>query len=199
MELLIKNIKDNQDNAIRSVCQFCGINTDSTIDHYLPKENYPEFSVAHLNLIPCCPDCNSKKSVKWLNSDKERMILNLYNDIIPNMKFLFIDLEFNEDIPVGKYYLSNQSNIDNDLYKLIESHYKELDLLNRYNDRFNSNYTEIFNSLNNSTFKGKPNLVQTFLISDYNENVPSFGINHYRLVLKEALANNDDFVNLISR
>lgn len=197
LETLIKNIKENQPNQIRSVCQFCCINTDSTIDHYMPKEEFPEFSVAHLNLIPCCPDCNSKKSISWLSASKKRVILNLYNDLIPCTQFLFVDVMFKNDIPIGKYYLSNKNNIDNDLYRLIQSHYEKLELVNRYNDKFNTNYTQILNSLNNPIFKGNPKLVTSLLVSEYQNGISDFGINNYKLVLKEELARNNHFINLI--
>ena len=33
-------------------CPFCGLNESSTLDHYLPKKAYPEFSIFSLNLVP---------------------------------------------------------------------------------------------------------------------------------------------------
>ena len=44
-------------------CPYCGINTADTLDHYLPKELFPEFSVNAANLIPCCGRCNLLKGV----------------------------------------------------------------------------------------------------------------------------------------
>ena len=37
-------------------CPFCGISESSTLDHYLPKEQYPEFSVFPKNLVPSCAE-----------------------------------------------------------------------------------------------------------------------------------------------
>lgn len=42
-------------------CPFCGISELSTLDHYLPKELYPEFSVFPKNLVPSCAVCNTRK------------------------------------------------------------------------------------------------------------------------------------------
>ena len=42
-------------------CYMCGGMNAGTLDHLLPKDNYPEFSFFSKNLIPSC-DCNSKKS-----------------------------------------------------------------------------------------------------------------------------------------
>ena len=43
-------------------CPYCGFGYISTIDHYLPKDSYYQLSIEPLNLIPCCADCNHKKS-----------------------------------------------------------------------------------------------------------------------------------------
>ncbi|MBJ7297429.1 MAG: hypothetical protein JHC73_14185 [Dolichospermum sp.] len=43
-------------------CPFCGLGQASTLDHYLPKSKYPQFSVLPFNLVPCCKDCNTGKS-----------------------------------------------------------------------------------------------------------------------------------------
>ncbi|MCI1145139.1 hypothetical protein [Stenotrophomonas maltophilia] len=42
-------------------CPVCGGLGARTIDHHLPKANYPEFSIFAPNLIPCCGTCNSKR------------------------------------------------------------------------------------------------------------------------------------------
>lgn len=40
-------------------CPYCGgIGKPSTLDHYLPKEFYPVFSILPNNLVPACRDCN---------------------------------------------------------------------------------------------------------------------------------------------
>lgn len=45
-------------------CAFCGHQSASTLDHYLPKSSFPAFSVNPANLIPCCRDCNTHKGRK---------------------------------------------------------------------------------------------------------------------------------------
>lgn len=43
-------------------CPFCGdIGQVRTLDHYLPKANFPLYSVLPANLVPCCRDCNTDK------------------------------------------------------------------------------------------------------------------------------------------
>lgn len=48
--------------AASGKCPFCaGIGQAKTLDHYLPKSNFPLYSIVPTNLIPCCRDCNSEK------------------------------------------------------------------------------------------------------------------------------------------
>ncbi|MGX1348009.1 hypothetical protein AB7M49_001585 [Bradyrhizobium elkanii] len=43
-------------------CPLCGgVGHVRTLDHYLPKANFPLYAVMPTNLVPCCRDCNSEK------------------------------------------------------------------------------------------------------------------------------------------
>lgn len=42
-------------------CPLCGQRMVSTLDHHLPKANFPSLAVAPLNLVPACADCNKAK------------------------------------------------------------------------------------------------------------------------------------------
>jgi hypothetical protein len=48
--------------AANGKCPFCaGIGHAKTLDHYVPKANFPLYSIVPTNLVPCCRDCNSEK------------------------------------------------------------------------------------------------------------------------------------------
>lgn len=47
---------------VSDICGLCGAQRATTLDHYLPKNNFPLLSVAPENLLPACPDCNKWKS-----------------------------------------------------------------------------------------------------------------------------------------
>ncbi|MCY1074112.1 HNH endonuclease [Archangium lansingense] len=55
-----KYIKDARD-IFTGCCPMCGSLSTGTLDHYLPKDEYPEFSIFSLNLIPACSHCNSSQ------------------------------------------------------------------------------------------------------------------------------------------
>lgn len=49
-------------NSIRGACPVCGRDALGTLDHYLPKSTYSEFSFYSKNLVPCCDRCNNKRN-----------------------------------------------------------------------------------------------------------------------------------------
>ena len=197
LEDLLVRIKENQMLHLRSICHFCGINTDSTTDHYLPKDQFPEFCVNLLNLIPCCPDCNSYKGEYWLdNISLTRGIINLYTDDIPDIQFLFVDITYLGNVPIAEFTVDNRNNINPDLFDIISKHYQRLHLTDRYKDKFNSIYSQIHNLfLNKPMFTRRPDLIQDFLNQDVINHSNLFGVNHYKGVIMDSLANNIVFLN----
>jgi 5-methylcytosine-specific restriction endonuclease McrA len=43
------------------ICPLCGQRPVASLDHHLPKSRFPLLSVAPLNLVPACSDCNHVK------------------------------------------------------------------------------------------------------------------------------------------
>jgi 5-methylcytosine-specific restriction endonuclease McrA len=57
-------------------CPMCGSSGTGNLDHYLPRSEYPEFSIMRANLLPACSHCNSesKKTVTKGSADPQRFI-----------------------------------------------------------------------------------------------------------------------------
>src|SRR5690606_34072146 len=73
-------------NLIRSAplhgqCPLCGHRQVATLDHYLPKSEFPAFAVLPLNLIPACRDCNSAKLARVVLSANEQTLHPYYDDV----------------------------------------------------------------------------------------------------------------------
>lgn len=48
-------------SAVNGRCPLCGQRQVASLDHFLPKAQYPAFAVTPLNLVPACSDCNKAK------------------------------------------------------------------------------------------------------------------------------------------
>lgn len=60
-------------------CPYCSLGQATTLDHYLPKCRFPQFSVSVCNLVPSCKDCQSKKGREYA-SRKSMQTLHPYFD-----------------------------------------------------------------------------------------------------------------------
>jgi len=74
------------------VCPLCGVRPVKTLDHYLPKADYPIFSITPINLIPSCRDCNFDKLTQTATCRAEET-LHPYFDDIEAEEWLFADIE----------------------------------------------------------------------------------------------------------
>jgi hypothetical protein len=85
------------------VCPMCGSLKTTSLDHVLPKENYPEFSIFSKNLVPAC-DCNTKRKTDTRNLTTGARVLHPYFDdcllqrqlsclISPKPNFPVVDIE----------------------------------------------------------------------------------------------------------
>jgi hypothetical protein len=94
---LKQRIEHRQSATARSKCQYCGIDSPITWDHYLPQAAFPEFAVYPDNLVPCCPACNWYRRDYW-RMNGERVHLNLYFDEIEvEERFLVARIVFDQD------------------------------------------------------------------------------------------------------
>jgi len=114
-------------------CPFCGINESSTLDHYLPKEQYPEFAIFPKNLVPSCAACNTLKRGRILNEETNvRTFLHPCYDAIPDMTFLTVRAHMKGDALILSYHLTRPARMALRTFQHLRSHFNELDLADRY-------------------------------------------------------------------
>lgn len=78
-------------SAPHNTCPYCTIKTATTIDHFLPKSEYPFLSVTPTNLVPSCRDCNTDKKINFpTNSDNQTF--HPYFDKIDNEPWIIAEL-----------------------------------------------------------------------------------------------------------
>lgn len=114
-------------------CPFCGIGESSTLDHYLPKEQYPEFSVFPMNLVPSCAVCNTRKRDRILDEGTNaRMFLHPCYDVVPDMAFLEVRTRMQANALILSYRLTQPVGMEPQTCQHLRSHFIELNLADRY-------------------------------------------------------------------
>ncbi len=191
-------IRKAQETAIRGTCQFCGINENPTFDHYLPKDEFPEFSAMALNLFPMCGRCNQLKGEKWRelvegNPTGARTILNLYTDQILDEQYLKCEVKIEEDVPTTTFTIRFTSNEDSAMQNLILAHYKQFDLLKRYQAKSDSPIGEIVVSKRKDQAEGITILKES-LLETANAWRLRFGANYWKSALYNGLAESQAYL-----
>ncbi|MEK4151752.1 HNH endonuclease [Carnobacterium sp. FSL E2-0243] len=127
-------------NNIRSItqnskCPYCGHRNVSTVDHYLPKSNYPFLCVVMENLVPSCKDCNTDKKDKNITSNGDLIIHPYFDREIDNYQWLFckIDLiDWKEDNILLSFNVKSVDDFSQSLNERITNHFDVLNLDNLY-------------------------------------------------------------------
>jgi hypothetical protein len=61
-------------------CPLCGVGMVRTLDHHLPKSQYPDLSVCPYNLVPACDFCQAGKLARFPANPGEQTLHPYYDD-----------------------------------------------------------------------------------------------------------------------
>lgn len=176
-------------------CPFCGIGESSTLDHYLPKEQYPEFAIFPLNLVPSCGVCNNRKRDHVLIDGTDvRMFLHPCFDTIPDEQFLVARTRIEADALVISFRLRRPEGMAMRTYRHLQSHFEVLNLADRYRrmslDHLGEFYPALRRAYGDDEDAGRV-VNELFEAAEDAEEVA--GYNFWRAKLYRALAVNNAF------
>ena len=195
MRKLLTKLTTTSNKRKIAFCQNCSVGEVGSFDHFVPKDEFPEFSVNPKNLFPSCAKCNSYKGAAWRDAGRS-LFLNLYLDMLPNKQYLFVDIADGGGVVQVDYFLKNSEGvIDVALFEKIESHYDQLKLLSRFKDVSHKIITELENTIEINRVHSSCAEIMETVIETANKNRKYFGHNYYKSILEIALANDPDFVS----
>lgn len=197
---VIQNLNEKvttlEGNRLINTCQNCTINEINSLDHIVPKDEFPEFSVNPRNLFPSCTKCNGHKNVIW-RENKKSLFLNLYLDKLPEEQYLFCYPTFDEDKITLKFTIENRFNIEQNLFELINNHYTRLHLPKR----FRKNSHDTIYELNKEIKKYKDKMSKEELIKTIKEDILEekkyYGFNYWKAIIKETLISDATYLALM--
>ena len=135
-------------------CPACGEDgTPNTLDHYLPKDVFPEFSVTILNLFPMCDICQGAKGVQFNDDEGKRLFIHPYFDDFTVQQVLVLDIRGPFNAPTS-IELSPHPDIERELQELIRRHISKLEIPARYYRYFQSNYLRLLRLVGKMRNKG---------------------------------------------
>ncbi len=189
-------IRLNQSFPADTFCQYCMVRRPDSFDHYIPKNNFCEYAVHSLNLLPICDPCNRRKGDHWLDLGV-RNFLNLYFDNIVSYRVLYCKIIYEGDIPIVRFSLKRNRYLSQAQNELIRQHYYRLDLINLFQDEANSVVVETIRSIKNFRPRMTKNRIKNFLLRDVKSLRVIFGINYWEALIKQELSKKNEFYRTI--
>ncbi len=176
-------------------CPFCGISESSTLDHYLPKEHYPEFAVYSPNLVPACSPCNTRKRDKVVDEDTDvRLFVHPHFDEIPADSFLVADVLLAENAISLTFRLCRPAGLAIATFRHLRSHFEQLDLADRYRRMALEHLGGQYRALKRVYGAGEDaERVAVELANSAEDFADRYGENYWLAVLCRALASHEDF------
>lgn len=182
-----------------NLCPYCSINEANTTDHILPKEQYPEYAIDTLNLIPTCSNCNSLKGDDVVDDNNNKITINFYKDILPQEQYLFVEFHKLQQGIEAKYYIRNNGSINPNLFSLLERHFCKLRLIERFNVKAIQEISELVHLYQIESISSEEEFRQFAdkQLRKIDLDKKSFGYNHWRVILYQSAATSDVFKSYI--
>lgn len=196
---LYTNLTKNSRNIINKIkdlfpatCPYCGIDNGSTIEHILPKDIFSEYSIFSKNLIPCCSTCNSLKGIKIRELNKEYSFINFYESEAPEEEFLKVKIvDIKNNLPIFKYSISEKAP------GVFKNHFKNLNLIKRYQNNSNDIATEIVRELERIKYSFTKNKTKKFLSDKYEDLKNQYGYNYWKALIYLSVAQSENYLNVL--
>ena len=117
-------------SAPQGRCPLCAQRLVATLDHHLPKAHYPALSVAPLNLVPSCMDCNKLK-LHAFPQTAEQVPLHPYYDDLGQDRWLLASVV--ETCPAAvRFRITRPAGWDDVLTARVRNHFQTLNLAMLY-------------------------------------------------------------------
>lgn len=195
LQELLRKVTTTSQNRKRSICANCTVSEINSFDHILPQTEFSEFVVNPLNLIPSCTNCNSRKGRFWVKGG-QKLFLNFYIDAIPDIQFLKAKIEVKSIVDIEiKFILFQPKEMNDEIFKLITSHYSKLNLFKRFTDNSDDIVSEFENEIKPYLNKLPRKDIEDCIRETIEGNRAIYGTNYWKCVLKEALINDKKFMS----
>lgn len=174
-------------------CPYCGKpNLPNTLDHFIPKEKWPEFAIYPKNLVPQCRDCMSIKGKKYfcnINS-MAKFVHPIYFDYLSQIKFeiKFDFCPITEMIINFRIKLIHPTNFTH--LNRVKLHLKSLDVKKRIQSYCNEEFKKLERLRRQKRFS-MATFLKSKLKSLHNDNIGK----NWESSFYEALLNNTDCMN----
>lgn len=166
-------------------CPMCGEGgVPNTLDHFLPQQSFPDFSILPLNLVPACDICQGHKLARYTGPDG-RLFLHPYYDafLVSRVAALVIHPEFNAPTPELRCHPA----VPEEHAPLVLRHLNELQLHARFKSSFKKEYIRVLRHARRMRARGR-DVPQAF--HDLRDHASDRSINCWEHILYDSVVSN---------
>ncbi len=172
-------------------CPLCGQGTVSTLDHYLPKANYPALAVVPYNLVPCCSDCNHAKGGHPPSGERDQL-LHPYYDRVDDRRWLEAEIEHQQPAPAVRFIVADVASWSTTTNERIRFHFARLRLDRLYSTYAAQEIVSIRDAMRCLFEQAGPGGLRAHLTAVSNSHSQQY-INSWQAALYRALADNEAY------
>lgn len=173
-------------------CPSCGEDGNpETLDHYLPKDKYPEFSTLVSNLTPMCFECQLKKKTAYLDENGLRIYIHPYFDNI-NQPLFKLNIMPPYQSP-NDFVLEMNNALDADISALAARHSTGVNLFERFCDFCEEKYIHILKLMAEEREDEEPLSAQR-LFSKFLRLAEKKAINNWDAIFYRSVIQNNDLL-----
>lgn len=175
-------------SAPNNICPLCAQRTTDTLEHHLPKGNYPIYSVVPINIFPACSSCNKIKLALIVNSPEREPIHPYFDDVEDE---LWLKAEVIETKPASlRFYTIKPDTWDNIKYERINNHFRLFELEKLYASHSGEELAMNYFRINRLFETGGALSVKNFLEDSW-LSMRNANINSWQTATYEALYNSN--------
>lgn len=187
---ILKTLRDRS----LTLCPMCGEGgTPNTLDHYLPKQSYPDYSILPLNLVPACDICQGHKLARYTGPDG-RLFLHPYYDAF--LEGRVAELRIHPPYNAPKPELLCHSGVPAAAVGVVTRHLEELQLHARFKSSFKKEYIRV---LRHATRMRQRNRDVHAAFEDLREHAADRSVNSWEHILYDCVVNDADLIEYLAK
>jgi 5-methylcytosine-specific restriction endonuclease McrA len=171
-------------------CALCAQRDAKTLDHYLPRESFPEFAILPINLVPCCYECNNAKGTHSPTGYDDQFF-HPYFDNWDDFQILSASVTIGTRILVD--FKIDTANLPIEVAERAHTHFDSLNLGSLYSDNAAVELVQRKETFRTIFEVGGPIVFRDELLREANSRRHPFP-NAWQPAMYEALAMSNPFV-----
>lgn len=175
-------------------CPMCGFGEISTLDHYLPRAEFPEFAILALNLVPACGRCNQLKGTH-VGLEPGLQFLHPFFDWLAVVPILGCKFSVRAGSALIEFRIRRTHRVADNVLSRVRFQFSRLRLANRFRAEALAEIGERRTTFSQYASAKGPVGLRDYLRTESRGYVAAHGPNHWKSALYRSLARNNVFLS----